>query len=1011
MRFLLLAYAALAAAAPVELGRGPLYIPFEVAFTGPSQGPRDTPSRDITLWAKFRHERGAEHVVHGFWDGDGRGGMEGAVFKVRFTPTIAGRWTLVETHSNRKELAQQKQGAFMTAVRGTAHGFWIVDDESPGRRWYRRSDGTHQYIVGNTQYSFLSETVAGGEPVRRGIAMDVAQNAGYFRKLRFSLLPDRYPHKSDKPFLDDRGRPTDSGDYSHRPNPSWFHERADTAVRVALEMDLIADLILCGPDEPASRSTLRPAGNGGDAEPYLRYVAARFGSFPNAWFCLCNEYDIKKPSYAPAEMAKLGRAMRGWLPYATPLSVHPGSKILWADGLDDGGWPDHHIIQRKIRELAPSASVIDAVWRGTNEPRNRPTVNDELSYQGEGDRHSEQDTLESHLGAFLGGGYASTGYKPVNKRGAYFWGSLDTNQHTAAEGLRFLRMFLDEFVRFWMLAPGKGVFGNAEFPAMEWAGAEYVLGSNRAASGLVANLPPGNWTVRQADLVSRRSVLLSRDASGRFLFDTPDSRAALTHFRRNETEPPISVPAASPPQLHVSDNGRFLTTAEGKPFFWLGDTVWAMFLRASTREEPDQPAMDRYLQTRAAQGFNVIKSRLYGDPQKKQDARGRDVFEAGDFSRPATRPGPDDDAWDSFDYMIRRAAHYGLYVAVLPVWIKRIDDNDPAMANPEIIYRYGRFLGQRYAKDRNIIWTLGGDPLAETNVSVPKRLALTRALAEGIADGVNGEGSFDGNANYSTTLMSFHPRGWGDSSSVELHDEPWLDFNMIQTTTQLRFTNYDTVARDYRLMPPKPTFDAEACYENSLSLDRDESQAVRTTPWHVRKAAYWNVFSGGLGHTYGHRSFIMWIRENEKHDFGAETPWYMNLDAPGALQMIHLRRLMESRPYLTRVPDQSILVAGEGSKFERAVATRDKSGSYAMIYLPTGQSVAVRMDGFPGTVRASWFDPRTGQAMRIGEFPARGVERFAPPSSGDLSDWVLVLDAPANRYPLPGEEQDRTGER
>jgi len=342
-------------------------------------------------------------------------------------------------------------------------------------------------------------------------------------------------------------------------------------------------------------------------------------------------------------------------------------------------------------------------------------------------------------------------------------------------------------------------------------------------------------------------------------------------------------------------------------------------------------------------------------------------------------------------------------VAVLPAWLSRVPDDDPAVENPALAYRYGRFLGERYAKAANIIWTLGGDPPAERNVQIPKRLNFTRALAEGIADGVNGSGEFDGKADYSTTIMSFHPRGWGDSSSPALHDEPWLDFNMIQTTTQLRFTNYDTVLRDYRLSPVKPTFDAEACYEDSLSLDFKEPQDVRTLPWHARKAAYWNVFSGGLGHTYGHRSFIMWIRENEKHDFGADTPWYLRLEAPGALQMIHLRRLMESRPYLTRVPDSTLLLAGEGGKYERAVATRDSGGSYAMVYLPVGQTVSVRMDALSKSpLRASWYDPRSGQAIVIGEFPASGSRAFSPPTSGELADWVLVLDSVSGKFALPG---------
>ena len=43
--------------------------------------------------------------------------------------------------------------------------------------------------------------------------------------------------------------------------------------------------------------------------------------------------------------------------------------------------------------------------------------------------------------------------------------------------------------------------------------------------------------------------------------------------------------SASTPPLRVSDNKRFLVTADGRPFFWLGDTAWELFHRL-TREEP-----------------------------------------------------------------------------------------------------------------------------------------------------------------------------------------------------------------------------------------------------------------------------------------------------------------------------------------------------------------------------------------------------------------------------------------
>jgi hypothetical protein len=320
-------------------------------------------------------------------------------------------------------------------------------------------------------------------------------------------------------------------------------------VRTAFEHDLIADLILAGPDTVDSRATLRARGNGGDPVPFMRYVAARYGSYPNVWLCLCNEYDIKVPKYTEEDVARFGQTIRAVLPYPTPLSVHasthPGSPgrgtnpqaPTWALRFDDlPPWNDHQIIQRKLTRIAPAADAIGQTWqRPGGRPRNKPTMNDELSYQGDGDRHTGHDTIEAHLGAFLGGGYGSTGFKPGNKLGHYFWGKLDPTEHTAAVSLGWLRERIDAGIAFWNMAPDGGIFPglDADFRAMAWPGREYVLGTDKAAAGIVAELPAGTWVVKRYDAIARQEVTLSTNAAGRFTLEAPDSRAVLFHFKRN----------------------------------------------------------------------------------------------------------------------------------------------------------------------------------------------------------------------------------------------------------------------------------------------------------------------------------------------------------------------------------------------------------------------------------------------------------------------------------------------
>jgi hypothetical protein len=537
----LLAIALIVSTVPVgrlaAADRVPLYGVHEVVLEGPQCGPKDAPARDVELVTEWRHESGSPtQKIRGFWDGDGRGGRSGNVFKVRFCPTAEGKWTLVQTSSSDEKLDGQKEGYAVDCTGSSHPGFWVVDDQTGGR-WYKRSDGSHPYIYGNTMYSFLSEYDR-DEPTGGNIADDIRGNADYFAKVRFSIMGDRYPHPKVKPFLNDAGEPTDDGDFSHRPNPEWFHKRVDLAVQTAYDEDLIADLILCGPDTQDARSVLQAAENGGDPTPLLRYIAARYGSYPNVWICLCNEFNIKKPKYSTDEIARFGRTIRGYLPHPTPLSVHASPRNWYTDLNTNPPWHDHVIIQKKLKKLPQAAD-----WIAQNHPRGGhvPVINDELAYEGAGDGWSEPDVIESHLGAFVGGGYGTTGHKPAGKRGHYFLGDFKASEHKAADNLKWLRDQINEDITFWKMDPVKdgddgrlGIFRNVDssFRAMAWPNREYVLGTNEARSDIVAQLPPGKWRITRYEVIEKREQVLSQDASGRFRFDAPDSRAVLFHFVR-----------------------------------------------------------------------------------------------------------------------------------------------------------------------------------------------------------------------------------------------------------------------------------------------------------------------------------------------------------------------------------------------------------------------------------------------------------------------------------------------
>jgi hypothetical protein len=439
------------------------------------------------------------------------------------------------------------------------------------------------------------------------------------------------------------------------------------------------------------------------------------------------------------------------------------------------------------------------------------------------------------------------------------------------------------------------------------------------------------------------------------------------------------------PRLKVSDNKRFLVTADGRPFFWLGDTAWELFHRL-TREDAE-----RYLKNRAALRFTVIQAVALAefDGLNTPNAYGHKPLRNNDPTQPI------DEYFAHVDWIVAKANALGLYVGLLPTWGDKWNLRGragPEIFTPENAQRYGEWLGRRY-KDAAIIWILGGDRAVETDA----HREIIRAMARGLRTG-------DGGAH----LMTFHPTG-GQSSSTPFHDDTWLDFNMRQNGHVTEFTGrYEQTLADYRRTPIKPVLDGEPIYEDH-PIGFDAKRLGHSIAADVRRTLYWNLFSGAFGHTYGHHSvWQMWTPERKPVN-NPLLPWTEALDQPGAAQMQHGRALIESRPFLTRVPDPEVIVTSlvptsvPGSGRYQFVATRDQSGSYAMVYAPVGRTFAVRMSAITGPkVKAWWFNPRTGAATSIGTFPNSSERTFTPPDRGELLDWVLVLDDESKKYSPPG---------
>jgi hypothetical protein len=427
--------------------------------------------------------------------------------------------------------------------------------------------------------------------------------------------------------------------------------------------------------------------------------------------------------------------------------------------------------------------------------------------------------------------------------------------------------------------------------------------------------------------------------------------------------------------LEISQNGRFIQYRNGTPFFYLADTAWELFHRLTLEE------ITFYFDTRKAQGFNVIQAVLISEMDGLRVPNAYNQLPLIGLN--PEKPNPE--YFDFVEQVLKLAEAREMFLALVPAWGDKIDKVfgiGPEVFNEINAFDYGKWLGKRFANCPKIIWMNGGD---RSGGGV--NFKVWDALGRGIK-------SADQNH-----LMTFHPPG-DSSSSMWFHDTGWLDFNVCQSGHSMRnYPNYMIITYDYLRQPIKPCLDSEPRYEEHAVNWKPDLNGF-FNDYDVRQAAYWSVFAGACGHTYGtHPVWQMYNTGREPIGFVRYT-WKQALQFKGASQLIHLKNLMLSRPYFERIPDQSILNAPKVGE-DHIMCTR--GNDYLMCYLPSGGAVELNPDRIPwDQSNAWWFNPGTGESIQIGNFEKSECGSFTAPSGGISIDWILVLDNAVCNFPVPG---------
>jgi hypothetical protein len=410
--------------------------------------------------------------------------------------------------------------------------------------------------------------------------------------------------------------------------------------------------------------------------------------------------------------------------------------------------------------------------------------------------------------------------------------------------------------------------------------------------------------------------------------------------------------------LKVSDNRRYLTLNDGTPFLWIGDTAWAVPMKASDEE------WEEYLADRVAKHFSVLQ--VAPAPEW-----------AGNGDRQAQKPFTDQSCarwnpayWQSFERKVQRANECGFAVMLVGLM--------------EPVSRYPK-PAEACLFARNIVARLFGNFVMFSPSFDSEYLPLANEVGRAARVATAGH------------LVTQHPgTPWNQpvpTFSDQYYDQPYLDFVGVQTGHNgghLDWSAHHAIDWNlhlYRHDPHKPVINLEAMYD-----------AQGTNGWRAidARSLGWRTFlSGAAGYTYGagdlppkvpqsNGAIFMWVTDPTKYDY-----WKKAMQWESAFQMQYLHDFLASLEWWRLEPAHNLIRNQPNDIMHRMVLARSAAGDFAVAYLPGNEGIEIEMPSFPAPLSARWFDPRHGHYTSIpGAIENRGTSNLSPPAKGD---WVLLL--------------------
>ncbi len=442
--------------------------------------------------------------------------------------------------------------------------------------------------------------------------------------------------------------------------------------------------------------------------------------------------------------------------------------------------------------------------------------------------------------------------------------------------------------------------------------------------------------------------------------------------------------------VRVEPGKKYMTYADGTPFFYLGDTHWGMYTEEFDSPGPhagDTGAESHFkyiIDRRVDQGFTVYQSEPISAPFDLTDGR----VDAGDI-----------EGFQLADKYYQYIADAGLVHANAEFFFSYAmnpelasDDKALEAISRYWVARFGAFpvmwtLGQEI--DNDLYHELGHQKFydRQTNPWVKAAEYIHKHDAYNHPLSGHQENAFH------TTVTGRSIGGGDEYSSAFVSDEvasrTGHDWWAAQWSPSLVDPVNPELVRDYwESSRPSINFEGRYC-------------GLWTKDFGSRAQGWISFLSGFYGYGYG--AIDIWLYKSG-YDVDTQstdgidviTPddkkahWSESVEYPSANQMIHLRSFLESFDWWNLVP----VLPGD-----KAFEPRSKAYVYArtqdthVLYffaksVDTGEITDLQPDQ---VLKATWYNPRSGERLASVQVSAGKDGRLALPDKPDSDDWVLMI--------------------